>query len=36
MSARRSARLIVGSRNVVRFGLVTPEKCELALGNHKT
>jgi hypothetical protein len=25
-----------GSRNVVRFFPITPEKCELDLGNHKT
>ena len=36
MSARRSARSSVGTRNVVRFFPVAPEKCELALGNHKT
>jgi hypothetical protein len=35
-SAGRSAGLSVGSRNVVHFFPVTPEKCELALGNHKT
>ena len=32
MSAGSSAR----TRNVVWFFPVTPEKCELALGNHKT
>jgi hypothetical protein len=32
MSVESSA----GTRNVVRFFPVTPEKCELALGNHKT
>ena len=36
MSTRRSAGSSVGSRNLVRFFPVTPEKRELALGNHKT
>jgi hypothetical protein len=31
-----SAGSSVGTRNVVRFFPVTPEKRELALGNHKT
>jgi hypothetical protein len=35
-SAGRNAGLSVRSRNMVRFFSVTPEKCELALGNHKT
>jgi hypothetical protein len=39
-SARTSAGMSGGSsaetRNVVRFFPVTPEKRELALGNHKT
>jgi hypothetical protein len=35
-SAGRSVGLSVGSRNVVHFCPVTPEKRELALGNHKT
>jgi hypothetical protein len=30
------AGMSAGTRNVVRFFPVTPEKRELALGNHKT
>jgi hypothetical protein len=36
MSTGRSARSSSRNRNVVRFFAVTPEKCELDLGNHKT
>jgi hypothetical protein len=36
MSAGMSAGSSAGTRNVVHFFPVTPEKCELALGNHKT
>jgi hypothetical protein len=35
-STGRSDGSSVGTRNVVRFFPVTPEKRELALGNHKT
>jgi hypothetical protein len=35
-SAGRSVGSSVGTRNIVRFFPVTPEKRELALGNHKT
>jgi hypothetical protein len=35
-STGRSVGSSAGSRNVVRFFPVTPEKCELDLGNHKT
>jgi hypothetical protein len=34
-SARMSARSCARTRNVVCFFPVTPEKCELVLGNHK-
>jgi hypothetical protein len=36
MSTGRSVRSSVGSRNMVCVCPVTPEKCELDLGNHKT
>jgi hypothetical protein len=35
-SVGRSVRSSDRTRNVVHFFPVTPEKCELALGNHKT
>jgi hypothetical protein len=35
-SAKMSAGSSAGTRNIVRFFPVTPEKHELALGNHKT
>ena len=35
-SAGRSVVLSVESRNVMRCFSVTPEKCELDLGNHET
>jgi hypothetical protein len=35
-STGRSVGSSVGSRNVVCFCPVTPKKCELDLGNHKT
>jgi hypothetical protein len=35
-SARRSAGSSDRTRNVVRFFPITPEKCELSLGNHRT
>jgi hypothetical protein len=35
-SVEMSAGSSVGTRNVVHFFPVTPEKHELALGNHKT
>jgi hypothetical protein len=35
-STGRSVGSSVGTRNVVRFFPVTPEKGELALGNHRT
>ena len=35
MSAGRSVGSSVETRNVVRFFSVTPEKHELALGNHR-
>jgi hypothetical protein len=36
MSTGRSDRSSAGSRNVVRFFPIAPEKRELDLGNHKT
>jgi hypothetical protein len=35
-SVGSSAKMSAGTRNVVHFCPVTPEKRELALGNHKT
>jgi hypothetical protein len=36
MSTGRSVGSSAGTRNVVHFFPITPEKCELVLGNHKT